>query len=376
MYYSLTESNSLGLALLGGKGLDEAFSIVRDGIADAIVVLENDLYRHADRRAVDACLNIAPHVVVLDQLMHATAEKADVLLPSGSFAEADGTLVNNEGRAQRFYQVFSPRDGDIQESWRWLRDLATIASPESAMARWKNIDDVVQALIEAQPEFRPVVETAPPAGFRIDGMKIPRQPKAYSGRTAMFANITVHEPKPPEDPDSPLAFSMEGYRGRKPIPIIPQFWTPGWNSNQALNKFQVEVGGPLRDESPGVRVIEQATPASRPSSTDIPPAFHPRPDEWLLLPLRHIFGSDELGSRAPAIAERMPAPYLALHPADAACIGLQAEQEAAVTVGPDVHHLPLRLDPSLPLGIAGLPLLPSLIGIELPAWAKISKDTP
>ena len=45
------------------------------------------------------------------------------------------------------------------------------------------------------------------------GAKIPREPHRYSGRTAMLANISVHEPKPPDDPDSPLSFSMEGTPG-------------------------------------------------------------------------------------------------------------------------------------------------------------------
>ncbi|MGH7231493.1 MAG: NADH-quinone oxidoreductase subunit NuoG [Nitrospiraceae bacterium] len=372
LYYSLPESNSLGLALMGGKGLDEAFRSVRDGTADAVVVLENDLYRHADRHAVDDFLHTARHVIVLDHCAQPIAERADAVLPAGTFAEADGTLVNNEGRAQRFYQVFMPRDGDIQESWRWLRDLAMVTAPQSAMASWKNVDDVIAALAGSFPSFRLLVDMAPPAGFRIEGMKIPRQPKAYSGRTAMYADITVHEPKPPEDPDSPLAFSMEGYRGRTPPPIIPQFWAPGWNSNQALNKFPSEVGGALREETPGARLIEGGEPPSRSYVTAIPGPFGPRAGEWLLLPLHQIFGSDELGSRAPAIVERMPQPYVALNPGDAIRVGLQSEQEADVTAGTNVYRLPIRLDPSIPQGTAGLPLLPSLMGIALPAWATIT----
>jgi hypothetical protein len=39
------EANSLGLAMLGGGSLDSALQAVIDGEADAIVVLENDLYR-------------------------------------------------------------------------------------------------------------------------------------------------------------------------------------------------------------------------------------------------------------------------------------------------------------------------------------------
>ena len=73
----------------------------------------------------------------------------------------------------------------------------------------------------------------------------------------MHANIDVHEPKPPDDPDSPLAFSMEGYpRRSRPPRLIPRFWAPGWNSVQAVNKFQDEVGGPLRGGDPGRRLIE------------------------------------------------------------------------------------------------------------------------
>jgi hypothetical protein len=41
---------------------------------------------------------------------------------------------------------------------------------------------------------------------------------------------------------------------------------------------------------------------------------------------------------------------------------LQVGGEAVVTVSADVYRLTLRLDPSLPLGIAGWPLLPSLRG--------------
>src|SRR5262249_57333533 len=74
------------------------------------------------------------------------------------------------------------------------------------------------------------------SGSRMAGEKIPRQPHRYSGRTAMFANITVHEPKPPDDPDSPLSFSMEGYQGQPPSPLITRYWSPGWNSVQEIGR--------------------------------------------------------------------------------------------------------------------------------------------
>ncbi len=43
----------------------------------------------------------------------ALTAKAELVLPAATFAEGDGTFVNNEGRAQRFFQVFVP-GGDIR----------------------------------------------------------------------------------------------------------------------------------------------------------------------------------------------------------------------------------------------------------------------
>ncbi|STT85647.1 NADH-ubiquinone oxidoreductase subunit G [Klebsiella pneumoniae] len=54
-----------------------------------------------------------------------------------------------------------------------------------------------------------------------------------------------------------FAFSMEGNnQPSAPRSQIPFAWAPGWNSPQAWNKFQDEVGGKLRHGDPGVRLFE------------------------------------------------------------------------------------------------------------------------
>lgn len=68
------------------------------------MVLENDLYRHAPKAQVDAALNQAANVIVVDHQRTATLEKAGLVLSAASFAESDGTSINHEGRAQRFFQ--------------------------------------------------------------------------------------------------------------------------------------------------------------------------------------------------------------------------------------------------------------------------------
>ena len=85
--FTLPECNSLGLAIMGGKPLQQAFNKVNEGLAGTVVILENDLYRRAPGRDVDLFLETAAHVVVLDSLENKTTEKAELLLPSATFAE-------------------------------------------------------------------------------------------------------------------------------------------------------------------------------------------------------------------------------------------------------------------------------------------------
>jgi len=377
--FVLPHGNSLGLAMLGGRSLEAALESLETGAADTVILLEQDLYGAADEALVDRALSRARTVLVLDALTHRSTDKAHIVLPAATFPESDGTVVNQEGRAQRFYQVFVP-EGDVAASWRWLRELARELISLSdrtelrrELAAWRDFDDAVAAVADLSPEWRPITRAAPPARFRLVDQQIPRQPERYSGRTAMLAHLTVHEPPPPSDPDTPLKFSMEGYRGGPvPSPVIPQFWAPGWNSVQALNKYQDEVGGPLRDELPGVRLIEPPTSAAIPWFTDCPRAFDPPPRQWLLLPLPQLFGGEELSIRSPAVAERMPVPFLALHPADGARLGLQEGNTITLTLSGAAHHVVVHLDDSTPAGTAGLPRLPNLSGILLPAWIDLA----
>ncbi len=373
--YTVPECNSLGLALIGGGSLDDAFRAVQDGTADTVVILENDLYRRATSAAVNQLFESAKHVIVIDSLATPTTGKADVVLPAATFAEGDGTLVNNEGRAQRFYQVFVP-SGEIQESWRWLRDVRA-ASGRGTSDVWQNLDDITTAMSRDLPILSLVTEIAPPATFRIDGEKIPRQPARFSGRTAMHANVSVHEPKPPDDPDSALAFSMEGYPGQPPPPLIPRFWAPGWNSIQSLNKFQEEVGGPLRGGNPGRRLIEPAGDTKEFTIAAAPPFFARRSGEWLIVPLYHIFGSEELSVLSPGIASLTPRPYIGLNPDDAAEIGVSGAREVELVVDDVIYHLPVMLIPSLPTGVAGLPMgIPGVPWVALPGWYSLKPARP
>jgi NADH-quinone oxidoreductase subunit G len=365
------EVNSMGLALMQAAGLDQALEALRSGAADALVVLENDLYRRAGKSQVDAALKNAT-LVVADHQMSATAEKAAVLLSAASFAEGDGTVVNNEGRAQRYFQVFDATYYDpkaaIREAWSWLNDLR--AQLSSVAAEWKHFDDVTAACAQELPQLAGIVKAAPDAQFRMHGLKVAREPHRYSGRTAMRANISVHEPRASQDADTALAFSMEGHHGTeagdRPSALIPFAWAPGWNSPQSWNKFQDEVGGHLRGGDAGVRLFDpQAHAAASVYFDTIPAAFAPATGVWRTLALQHIFGGEELSARAAPVAERAPKPYVGLNPADAESLGVGANMLIDVALADEMQRLPLRLLHSLPRGTVGLPF-----GVEGMAYAE------
>ncbi|MGL6361038.1 NADH-quinone oxidoreductase subunit NuoG [Aeromonas veronii] len=362
------EANSLGLAMLGAqtlsnKPLEAALTRIEAEEGLALVTLENDLYRRAPRNRVDAALARLQHLLVIDHQATPTANKADLVLPAASFAEADGTLVNMEGRAQRFFQVYAPTfynaDIQVREGWRWLAALQ--GAIERKPLRWQNFDQVNHDCATSNPLLATMLEAAPNAGLRIRGMRLAREPHRYSGRTSMLADQNVSEPRVAQDPDSPFNFSMEGYAGaRQPLPQVPFAWAPGWNSPSAWNKFQDEVGGKLRAGDPGRRLLEATDPQAEGKEllgwfTTIPAPFKAA-EALQVVNYAQLFGGEELSARSPVIQARMNEPELVLNPLDAQRLALHGGSQVSFSWGGSHWQLRLRLSEQLSAGLVGLPL--------------------
>lgn len=369
--YLASHANSFGLAMMKAQPLDSAFERINANEVDVAIVMENDLYRHSSVNAVDSALAKLKHLIVADHQHTAIMDKATLVLPAASFAEADGTLINQEGRAQRFFQVFDPSFYDksivMNESWRWLHSLQTEAQARDA--DWSQLDHVIADCVAALPQFEGIVDAAPKASFRIRGQKLAREPHRYSGRTAMLANQSVHEQRQPQDKDTAFAFSMEGNNSpTAPRQQIPFAWAPGWNSPQAWNKFQSEVGGHLRFGDPGVRLFN-STEGKLGYFTEIPAAYQATEAQWVVAPYYHLFGSDEMSQRSEVIQQRMPEPYIMLNEKDAAAIGLAAGTQAEFSYEGQTFNLTVRVSKNLSSGQIGLPL--GMPGIA-PAMAGVS----
>ncbi|MCR3755337.1 MAG: NADH:quinone oxidoreductase subunit G [Sodalis sp. Psp] len=370
--FVVASANSIGLAMMGGGSLDGALRQLEQGVADSVIVLENDLYRHAPATRIDAALSRVKSLIILDHQRTAIQEKANLILSAASFAESSGTLVNQEGRAQRFFQVYDPAYYDDQavmlESWRWLHSMYSIYL--NRHMDWTQLDHITDAVAQTLPQLSGIKYAAPDASFRIHGQKLAREPHRCSGRTAMRANVSVHEPRVPQDPDTMFSFSMEGNNApQAPRQQVAFAWAPGWNSFQAWNKFQNEVGGHLLYGDPGVRLIEVREGTLNYFSA-IPPAFSPAQDgSFLVAPYWHLFGSEETSQRSTVIQERMPAAYVAISQADAAQLGVNNGMLLSFFCAGMELHLPVRFSDSLSSGQVGLPL--GLPGIP-PIFAGLS----
>jgi len=365
------DCNSVGVGLLGAPDLSHAAAAAARGEFTNAIVLEPDLSRRGRSEALSTILDTVPHVVVLDHLEGPATDRAELVLPAATFAESGGTMVNNEGRAQRFFQVFVP-EGEVRASWRWLQQIGErVLGPDSVP--WDGSDDVAKGLAEAIPVFGPIADLMSTLTHE-PRRRVPRQSHRVTGRTSVNAHLQIREPRPPDDGESPLAFSMEGSPLPPPAGLITRYWSPGWNSVQALSRFQEEIGGALRGGDPGVRLIEPRPSDVASTSHDEPTRFTPRSGEWLLVSLYHLFGSERLSLETPGVAEQAPAPYVALNPDDGDRLGVGPGDTLVVEIEGRTLELPLEPEPGLPRGCAGLPEgLPGLRDLPAGRWARLRR---
>ena len=373
IYLAVTDANSIGVCLLGGHSVEELLATD----FDVVIVAENQLTDAIDANKLTQLL-ADKTVIALDHQLLDWHKDVDIVLPAASFAEADGTLISAEGRAQRFFQVYDNEYyhplSSIKEGWRWLH--AVHSSLEGRDVDWTQLDDVINALIATHPKLAGIKEAAPDADYRMTGLKIARQPRRYSGRTAMRAPVSVHEPMQPKDLDTGLTFSMEGYSGKQtPSAMIPFAQSAGWNSPQAWNKYQDKVGGHLINGDPGVRLFDQlerlptrqyvAPEATSATTTDM------QQGQAKLVPIYNIYASSMMASRSPVVAEQLPIAAWRVGIDDAKEWGIAAGDYLAIEIDKQQITLPVELVGYLAEGCIGYPVgQVSIIHPSMPASVR------
>ena len=149
---------------------------------------------------------------------------------------------------------------------------------------------------------------------------------------------------------------MEGYVGNQtPSPLVPFAWAPGWNSPQAWNKYQDEVGGHLKGGDSGIRLFDRL--AKRPTRSYVAPtAVVANPESFRLVPMHHIFASGEFTAKTPAMESRIPTAAFAVSELDATRLNVKDGQQITVKAGETMISLPVQVIEYLPTGYIGYPV--------------------
>ncbi|MFS1523049.1 NADH-quinone oxidoreductase subunit NuoG [Microbulbifer sp. 2304DJ12-6] len=387
LYLACDEVNSLGLSQFfsGESGyLEQLLQTLREReqseVPTTLIVLENDLYRRLDRKSLAHLFEHIDEVVLLDTLFHSTSKRADWIFPAAATAESQGTVVNANGLAQRFYAIYEGK-GFIQESWRWLVDAVEFCTEKSGalsqITSWKHSTDLSEAIAREFKTLEVLNVLGPDENYRIDGLKVARQSGRYSGRTAVHAQEHVSEEPPIQDPDAPMNFSMEGIHNPDKTQLQANIWSPGWNSNQSINKFQEQIGGERKGGPSGLAIKrskhpmpEWITPAKETATEELPDI----PNPVQMQPVYRLFGSGELSNQSKCIVEATEAPFVLINLAEAKIPGIHDGQPIELVTSCGTYRAEARSAPTIPPGNVGVPYgLPGLETLTplLPGYASL-----
>ncbi|CAD83177.1 NADH dehydrogenase I chain G [Candidatus Blochmanniella floridana] len=371
--------NSIGLSMMTSKSVDDVFNTLSDtnngnAVFNTVIILENDLYRHASVAKINKMLSNINYLIVLDHQYNIIQDKADLIFPVSSFAESDGTVINYEGRAQRFFKLYNPqnydKNSDILESWKWLY-LIHDTYVNCTRVKAVNIDYIIDSIACCFPELKKIKYASPKSNFRVHGQKLAQSTHRYSGRTSINANVNVHETSTPINDNTMFTFSMEGnsgnYSKKCSYNQIPFVWAPGWNSPQAWNKFQDQIGGNLYPSDPGVLLFDTGQENKciddnlyksinwlKFASNSLNISKYT--NKWIVAPYWHLFGSEETSQNVECIKNCMLNPYAMLNILDAKYINIQENMYIKFTCMDQVLCLPVKFSMDLPKKHIGLPM--------------------
>jgi len=308
-------SNSLGLAaFVDDKTLstEQLLSGVNHEQHNCgLLLCEAELKEHFDQISVNQVLNQPEVVIQISSVETEQTEFCHLTLPSALYTEQDGHIVNYEGRLQPFYAAVQPPSLSLP-AWHWLSKLRSIwgISNDRSNKNQSNKNQLNhRALCESL--FKALnLKTELPSTF--PKFKVAKGTPRSSGRTAMLANQTVHEPKPIQNTTSPYSFTMEGLLAGHPEAKndSPFSWAPGWNSNQSVHKFQHESQTEKQDNDTRLFTGDKAV------------THWPLAEKSLEIPsgnlspviISKVFGSESLSLATPELTDLTDAPFITLNP--------------------------------------------------------------
>ncbi len=122
-----------------------------------VVMGENPLMSEPNLSHARHALEALDFIVCLDIFINETGEMADVILPTASFAEKDGTFTNSDRRVQRVRTAL-PQVGEARPDWHIICDLAKrmetrLGVEISAGFDYSHPEEIWEEMRQVTPDF-------------------------------------------------------------------------------------------------------------------------------------------------------------------------------------------------------------------------------
>ena len=131
-----------------GLSFSEMMVKAREGALKAMYIIGDNPVGSGSAQTKESLENL-DFLVVQDLFMTETAQMADVVLPSASFAEKDGTFVNTERKVQRVRKAINS-PGGAKEDWNIICDLSKAMGTDMDYA---GPQDVMQEIAETAASY-------------------------------------------------------------------------------------------------------------------------------------------------------------------------------------------------------------------------------
>lgn len=145
--------NSRGAHDMGVRpeaGVDLIESAMAGKLKALCIMGEDPISRHRSSGAAQKALKKVDFIVVQDMFLTPTAVLANVVLPSASFAEREGTFTNMEGRVQRLHRAITPR-GDARPDWQII---ALLEKRLAGQFKYDCAEDIFKEIAATVPAYR------------------------------------------------------------------------------------------------------------------------------------------------------------------------------------------------------------------------------
>lgn len=151
-YCNSKGAHDMGVRPEAGKeaGIDLLESAMAGKLKALYIMGEDLISRHRSSGAAQKALKKVDFIVVQDMFLTPTAALANVVLPSASFAEREGTFTNMEGRVQRLHRAITPR-GDARPDWQII---ALLEKRLAGQFKYDCAEDIFKEIAAAIPAYR------------------------------------------------------------------------------------------------------------------------------------------------------------------------------------------------------------------------------